>query len=434
MPEESNGRRGLVPPLKVLRRRLDGVYRADGFSGPTRRYVLIVALLVGLASLPTLAAITAGSNELDDGSTGAMDVPFLPPPSAGPVIPIPVLPAPSTSSSGAHHSRSPRSSRRTPGEVSRPSPIPGDSGAGPSGSHSSGPASSGPVSAGSGRGAATAPPPPLERGHVPRPPLTGSGRNSGRSSGPAPHKPHPLPQKPHSAPPRKLHPASHKPQPARQEPHAVRPAPPRKSHDPDELPPPGSRPFCHERGKPGARESRHHRPDRSPHRQSEDSTHRAHWSHHREGRSRQVLVLVRSTGRHSPRTIIREHPVDVRATADRGRAPTSHRRSSLTERPQNVRPGQVLERTHNSRRHHAEHPEVPAQSRAYRGSHRAERMHRADDTDPSADVRNDDDQYRGGDCRNADHKTGADWSAAADRSSRVGRHHADHRPDRPNRW
>ena len=57
MPEQPDG--GLVPPVKVLRKRVNGVYRADGFSGPTRRYVLVVALLVGLASLPTLAAITA---------------------------------------------------------------------------------------------------------------------------------------------------------------------------------------------------------------------------------------------------------------------------------------------------------------------------------------------------------------------------------------
>jgi hypothetical protein len=105
----------------------------------------------------------------------------------------------------------------------------------------------------------------------------------------------------------------------------------------------------------------------------------------------------------------------------------------LIERPQNVRPGQVLERTHNSRRHHAEHPEVPAQSRAYRGSHRAERMHRADDTNPSADVRNAE-QHRGAEYRNVDHRTGADWSAAADRSSRVGKHHADHHQDRSHRW
>jgi hypothetical protein len=78
----------LVPPLKVMRKRLNGVYRADyGFSGPTRRNMLIVALLVGLASVPTLAAITAGSNELADGGTDTMDIPFLPPPSPGPVHP-----------------------------------------------------------------------------------------------------------------------------------------------------------------------------------------------------------------------------------------------------------------------------------------------------------------------------------------------------------
>src|SRR3954469_450363 len=75
-----------VPPIKVMRKRLNGVYRADsGFSGPTRRYVLIVALLVGLASVPTLAAITAGTNELADGTTDTMDIPFLPPASPGPV-------------------------------------------------------------------------------------------------------------------------------------------------------------------------------------------------------------------------------------------------------------------------------------------------------------------------------------------------------------
>src|SRR4051812_39427489 len=82
-----------------MRKRLDGVYRADtGFSGPTRQYVLIVALLVGLASVPTLAAITAGSNELADGRTDTMDVPFLPPASPGPVRTYPA-PLPSSSPS-----------------------------------------------------------------------------------------------------------------------------------------------------------------------------------------------------------------------------------------------------------------------------------------------------------------------------------------------
>lgn len=76
-------------PLKVLRKRINGVYREDlGFSGPTRRYVVMVALLVALASFPTLAILTTGSSEItDDGRPGAMDVPFLPPPATGPVNP-----------------------------------------------------------------------------------------------------------------------------------------------------------------------------------------------------------------------------------------------------------------------------------------------------------------------------------------------------------
>src|SRR5690349_895555 len=91
-----------------MRKRLNGVYSAEGFTGPTRRYVLIVAMLVGLASLPTLAAITAGTNELDEGRTGAMDVPFLPPTATGPVR---IRPAPSASAGPG----SPRSDGTVPG-------------------------------------------------------------------------------------------------------------------------------------------------------------------------------------------------------------------------------------------------------------------------------------------------------------------------------
>jgi hypothetical protein len=48
VPEEPDDD-GLVPPIKVMRRRLNGVYSAEhGFAGTTRRYVLIVAMLVGL--------------------------------------------------------------------------------------------------------------------------------------------------------------------------------------------------------------------------------------------------------------------------------------------------------------------------------------------------------------------------------------------------
>ncbi|BCJ43711.1 hypothetical protein GCM10010168_39800 [Actinoplanes ianthinogenes] len=82
---------GYAPPLKVLRKRLNGVYREDyGLSGPTRRYILMVALLVGLASIPTLAVITAGTSEIAGNKrNGAMDAPFLPPPATGPVRPSP---------------------------------------------------------------------------------------------------------------------------------------------------------------------------------------------------------------------------------------------------------------------------------------------------------------------------------------------------------
>src|SRR3954447_662303 len=91
-----------------MRKRLDGVYRADtGFSGPTRRYVLIVALLVGLASVPTLAAITAGSNELAGRRADTKDVPFPPPAPPGPVR---TYPAPLPSSSPSSASSSPSSS------------------------------------------------------------------------------------------------------------------------------------------------------------------------------------------------------------------------------------------------------------------------------------------------------------------------------------
>jgi hypothetical protein len=74
----------------------------------------------------------------------------------------------------------------------------------------------------------------------------------------------------------------------------------------------------------------------------------------------------------------------------------------MTERPHNVRTARSTERTHNSRRHYADArpDDTGGTARSYRGSHRAERQHRADDS----------------------------W--AHHRSSRVGHHHAEHRP----RW
>lgn len=69
----------------------------------------------------------------------------------------------------------------------------------------------------------------------------------------------------------------------------------------------------------------------------------------------------------------------------------------MAERPQNVKSSRTAERTHNSRRHHAESriDDAPGPARSYRGSHRAERQHRTEDT----------------------------W--ADHRNSRVGRHHAE---------
>ena len=131
VPEEDDG---LIPPLKVMRKRLNGVYSADGFSGPTRRYVLIVALLVGLASVPTLAAITAAP--LEDGSnTGAMDVPLLPPMSSGPVQPPWATTGPATPSGPGLPSRSPTTAQTPGGQAGKRVVKPKRSSGRASGSH-----------------------------------------------------------------------------------------------------------------------------------------------------------------------------------------------------------------------------------------------------------------------------------------------------------
>lgn len=87
----------------------------------------------------------------------------------------------------------------------------------------------------------------------------------------------------------------------------------------------------------------------------------------------------------------------------------------MTERPQNVRPARTADRTHNSNRYQpwaadrGEGTQTTTATRAYRGSHRAERMHRNDD-----------------------------HTGAQHRSSRMGRHHAeprhDHQDHQQNRW
>ena len=87
----------------------------------------------------------------------------------------------------------------------------------------------------------------------------------------------------------------------------------------------------------------------------------------------------------------------------------------MTERPQNVRPARSADRTHNSHRYqpsNGDRAESSSQTttatRAYRGSHRAERMHRPDDHD-----------------------------GARHRSSRMGHHHLERQSDsdhQQNRW
>lgn len=73
----------------------------------------------------------------------------------------------------------------------------------------------------------------------------------------------------------------------------------------------------------------------------------------------------------------------------------------MPERPSNARPSQWGDRMHNSRRHHSESgwDDGPALAGSYRGAHRADDI------------------------------------TARDRSSRVGRHHADdHDDDYSDRW
>ncbi|MEV1315620.1 hypothetical protein AB0J14_05990 [Micromonospora arborensis] len=100
-------------------RRMVGVHRAPGAGGPSRGYLLTVALLAGTASMPVLAAISAGS--ATPGSTALPDssTPFIPTPSIGPVvIPLPVTsqpvpPPPGTPSVGPTSGWLPAAPRRT---------------------------------------------------------------------------------------------------------------------------------------------------------------------------------------------------------------------------------------------------------------------------------------------------------------------------------
>jgi hypothetical protein len=62
-----------------------GLHRADGLSGPPRRYLAIVVLLAGTASLPLVTAVLTGPGSRGDTAFAGAS-PFLAPPSGGPVV------------------------------------------------------------------------------------------------------------------------------------------------------------------------------------------------------------------------------------------------------------------------------------------------------------------------------------------------------------
>ena len=75
------------------------MHRAQGLAGPTRRYAIIVILLVALASIPTLAAISAGAATLGASTATERTQPFLIQPPRAPIVIVP--PAPATPPLGA---------------------------------------------------------------------------------------------------------------------------------------------------------------------------------------------------------------------------------------------------------------------------------------------------------------------------------------------
>ncbi len=71
-------------------RRLIGAHRAPGTGGPSRGYLFTVALLAGTASMPILAAFSAGSATVGNSALPDSGTAFIPTPSVGPlVIPLP---------------------------------------------------------------------------------------------------------------------------------------------------------------------------------------------------------------------------------------------------------------------------------------------------------------------------------------------------------
>ncbi len=84
MPDWNGAHRGVV-----------GRHRAQGLSGPARRYALIVLTLALTSSLPILAAFGSGSvgdPSYSETTIAGGTTPFIPPPSVGPVVVVPLQP------------------------------------------------------------------------------------------------------------------------------------------------------------------------------------------------------------------------------------------------------------------------------------------------------------------------------------------------------
>jgi hypothetical protein len=78
------GRRRAAPDPAYLH--VVGAHRALGTGGPSRGYLFTVALLAGTASMPILAAISAGSATVGNSALPDSGTPFIPTPSVGPVV------------------------------------------------------------------------------------------------------------------------------------------------------------------------------------------------------------------------------------------------------------------------------------------------------------------------------------------------------------
>jgi hypothetical protein len=85
-----------VPDWNGAHRGVVGRHRAQGLSGPARRYALIVLTLALTSSLPILAAFGSGSvgdPSYSETTIAGGTTPFIPPPSVGPVVVVPLQPA-----------------------------------------------------------------------------------------------------------------------------------------------------------------------------------------------------------------------------------------------------------------------------------------------------------------------------------------------------